>query len=183
MRKISKSILLALFLCWLYSCQTKKEEKVEKTEDKFSNYLQHFEKVELPFTIRNYPREEEEGKNFDESLVFAYKQIPTNGDYVALITLYPVHEYMRPILTTYKPDGNIINRKELFIDSWIKEQGYMTINEDFSIYVSSDTMTMTPPKHVSPPTCFECYREGNLLPDGKIQMSDFKHRDVNCSSQ
>lgn len=167
----------------------KEEESVfPKVNDDFSRYIEKFQETELPITIKGcsvdpsdfYEFDGELFRRYNEDNSYPYLNIPTNGIYIALVTLGIADCYL-PVLTTYKLNGEIIDEKTIAIghcsgDCGFDCEEFMTIKSDYSIY-TADTISAyecdSDGKMI--PETFEhyiVYREGKLLPDGKIQLSD-----------
>jgi hypothetical protein len=205
---IIKSIILIFTISISVSCQTKKdiengvadnienEDKLSKIQstafpavnEEFSSYLENFKKTDLPIYIKGC-RERTKGliefdgirfKQFNEDYSYSYRQIPTNGKFVATITLGVADCYL-PVLTTYKLNGKIIDRKTIAIGYCGSDCGYsceefMTITNDFKLYTSDTVSTYECDSlGLEIPGTYEhyvIYKEGKLLTDGKIQLTD-----------
>jgi len=200
-----KKIIFILIIPLLTACQTKTEkdtnngtaENIEKTEtlskihemnEEFTAYLKLFKKTDFPINIKGC-LENEKGlnildgkkfKQFNEDYSFSYKQIPTNGNYIATITLGVADCYL-PVLTTYRLNGQIIDRKTIAIGYCGSDCGYsceefMSISKNFKIYTSDtissydcDSLGLEIPETYE---YYVIYKEGKLLKDGKIQLTD-----------
>jgi len=140
----------------------------------------------LPLIIKGCNVNPDSYKRFSDSSKYVtgyslpYGQAYTNGAYVAVITLGAADCYL-PILTTYKPNGEIIDEKGIAIgrcggDCGFTCEEFMTLRKDFTFY-ASDTITTyecdslgneTPGTH----ECYVAYIEGKVKPDGTIEMSE-----------
>lgn len=156
--------------------------------DKFSGYLDNFKRIELPVIIKGCYISSDSFKQFDGSKFkkytdeysLAYGQIPTNGNYVATITLGAADCYL-PILTTYKLNGQVIDKKTIAIGGCGSDCGFtceefMTLKKDFSFYTSDTISTYTCDSlGKETPGTYEyyvSYMKGKVLTDGKIEMSN-----------
>jgi hypothetical protein len=167
---------------------TNNERKSLKVIDDFSGYLNNFKKIELPITIKGCNISADRFKQFDGSnfkkyaneYSLAYGQIPTNGNYIATITLDAADCYL-PVLTTYKPNGQVINKKTIAIggcgsDCGFSCEEFMTLKKDFSFY-TSDTVASYACDSLGNeiPGTYEyyvIYMKGKLLNNGKIETTD-----------
>lgn len=158
------------------------------SNEAFKKYLELFKKADLPLNIKGCRESEIElnvldgkkFKQFNEDYSFSYRQIPTNGSYIATVTLGVADCYL-PVLTTYKLNGQIIDKKTIAIGYCGSGCGYsceefMSIAKDFSIYASDTVSTYNCDSlGLEIPGTYEyyvIYKEGKLLPDGKIQLSE-----------
>ncbi|MDR2840532.1 MAG: hypothetical protein LBV75_04630 [Paludibacter sp.] len=186
-------VLIAILVinCGGNSKKRSNENKIEIFSD-FQQFLSHFNNVDLPITIYHCSSEvdehlyhfaKKEYEYIDTELRSAYAQIPTNGDYIAIITLAPA-DCMLPILTTLSFDGKIIDEQQLAVgggaDCGFIDNLSVKIAADFSIYVCDSIIS------------YECdsigqeiegtreeyviYQEGKLLPNGKIELSKEKKK-------
>ena len=204
--KMEKLILIiVIIISW--SCQTKSNggsgaeslrsdsiapqnlsEKVEPVNQEFEQFLAKFPRKELPISINGCEEDDENLYEFDgikynqfeNERCFAYCQIPTNTNFKAVITLGLADCYI-PILTTYKPDGKVIDRKALSIGYCGGDCGFtceeiMSISEDFKIYVADSIKSYECDSEGNEiPGTLEHYvvfKEGKLLPDGRIELSE-----------
>jgi hypothetical protein len=205
-----EKIIFILTISVLTACHTKTEkgnynaaeDKIENAEtlnesqtiefpevnEEFTTYLELFKKTDLPINIKGC-LESEKGlnefdgkkfKQFNEDYSFSYRQIPTNGNYVATITLGVADCYL-PVLTTYRLNGQIIDRKTIAIGYCGSDCGYscvefMSISKDYKIYTSDTISTYDCDSlGLEIPGTYEyyvIYKEGKLLTDGKIQLTD-----------
>lgn len=189
------------FSLLLFSCQTntdktdqeqtktsKKKSSFPKVNDEFTLYLDNFKKLDLPIVIKGCNISTDGFKQFDgkqfakysEEYSLAYGQVPTNGNYVATITLGAADCYL-PVLTTYKLTGQIIDKQTIAIGYCGSDCGYsceefMKITNDFKIYTSDTISTYTCDSLGNEtPGTYEYYvifKEGKLLTNGQIQLSD-----------
>lgn len=205
-----KTIIFILTIITLAACQTSTENRTgQVTEDtiiftetfsesqkpefhevsgEFAAYLKNFRKTDLPVAIKgcvlNYNGlayfDGTKYIQFNEDYSYAYSQIPTNGNYVATITL-GLADCLLPVLTTYKPDGRIIDRKTIAIGYCGSDCGYsceefMSISKDFNIYTSDTISTYDCDSlgYEIPGTYkyYVIYKEGKLQANGKIQLSE-----------
>ena len=207
-----KRIIIILTISLFYSCQTKKndlnqsdkEKQVGLTEkysgflqvnDEFTSYLDNFKKVELPISIKGClltsdGLKEIDGKKFDKynpENSYAYRQIPTNGTYLATITLGIADCYL-PVLTTYKPNGEIIDKKTIAIGGCGSDCGFtceefMKIDKDYKIY-TSDTISTYECDSLGNEISgtykyYVAYKTGMLTTEGKIVLSNEKKKKIN----
>jgi len=194
-------VIIYIFIIFLFACQFNPGNNRECTEkdthakedqslvtDSFSIYLSNFKELNLPVVIkpcRDEPKnlvsfDGQKFKKYRKDIGFAYGQIPTNGDYIAIITL-GISDCLLPVLTTYKTDGQIIDEKTISIGYCGFDCGYdcrefMTLEEDYVIFVSDTINT------------YECdslgyeilgtrehyviYKKGRLLNNGRIELTD-----------
>jgi hypothetical protein len=159
-----------------------------EVKDELTAYLENFKKADLPIKIKGCQVNtnglvEFDGKRFkkfNEYYSYAYRQIPTNGNYIATITL-GVADCFQPVLTTYKPNGDIIDSKTIAIgycgiDCGYSCEEFMSIDKNYEIYVS-DTISSYECDSIGNeiPGTYEyyvIYKEGKLLTEGKIQLTD-----------
>lgn len=167
---------------------TNNESEFPAVNDEFSGYLDNFKKIELPITIKGCNISSDGFKQFDgnkfkkyaDEYSLAYGQIPTNGNYVATITLGAADCYL-PVLTTYKLNGHVIDQKTIAIggcgsDCGFSCEEFMTLKKDFSFYTSDTVSTYTCDSlgNETPGTYeyYVIYMKGKLLTDGKIEMTN-----------
>jgi hypothetical protein len=182
------TIILSIFL---FSCQTSQDNNTTEfpaVNDEFTLYLKNFEKIELPIRIKGCKISSDDlkklnGKQFSkytDEYSLAYGQIPTNGNYIATITLGSADCYL-PVLTTHKLNGQIIDQKTIAIggcgsDCGFNCEEFMTLKKDFTFYTSDTVSTYTCDSlgNEIPETYqyYVIYAKGKLLTDGKIEMSD-----------
>jgi hypothetical protein len=184
-----KKIIYILAMSVAFACNSgNKSGFITPENDEFASFLKHFKQAELPMVIKGCYEDIDGLTEFDGSAFstftdayhFAYRQIPSNGDYIAVITLQTAECFI-PVLTTFKPNGTIIDRKVIAIgqcwhDCGYECEEYMTIKSDYSIY-TSDTITSCECDEmweIIPETCqdFVIFKEGKLNNDGKIELSD-----------
>lgn len=207
-----RQILVVLIITLFYSCQsnknnstqTDKEQQTNLTNnysgflqvnDEFTLYLDNFKKRELPISIKGClitsdGLKEFDGKEFSKynsENSYAYRQIPTNGTYIATITL-GLADCFLPVLTTYKPNGEIIDKKTIAIGGCGSDCGftceeYMRIDKDYSIYTSDTISTYVCDSlgNETPGTYeyYVAYRRGKLTTEGKIILSNEKKKILN----
>lgn len=187
-----RQFFLALtILGFLTACNNSDSGQTEKTAEAnevFTSYLDNFKKIDLPVIIKGCEINSDglvhfEGVHFpkySEDYSVAYGQIPTNGNYVATITLGAADCYL-PILTTYNLNGQLIDKKTIAIGGCGSDCGFtceefMTLRKDFSFYTSDTISTYTCDSlgNETPGTYeyYVAYQEGKLQPDGKIEMSE-----------
>ena len=200
-----KSIKFILLAIILHSCVSNSENSLKhkgkvtnetqdvipQVNDQFTGYLKNFKKSKLPFTIKGCRLDFKTLKVLDlkkfnkfsksgiDNDLYSYLQFPTNGKYLATISLSGADCFL-PVLTTYKLNGQIIDEKMLAIGYCGSDCGYnceefMRVKNDFSIYVSDTIST------------YECdslgeeitgtfqhyiiYKKGEILKNGKIKLS------------
>jgi len=197
MKTIMKTTCIVLIILALAACQSKNEKSNESADggnvlkaenEEFSAYINNFKQKNLPLTIKGCMEDitglaefdGEKYKTFNEDFSFSYGQIPTNGEYIALITLGAADCFL-PILTTYKLNGQIIDKKTIAIGYCGMDCGYyceefMSISDDYKIYTSDTISTYKCDDQGNEiPGTYEYYlifKEGKLLDDGKIQLSE-----------
>jgi hypothetical protein len=187
----------------LLSCRTESKDKKVETQttdskqgeaifpqvnDEFDDFLRYFDKAKLPIEIKGCYLSEKEMQEFKGDLYrkyvdeyhYGYKQIPTNGTYVATITLGAADCFL-PVLTTYKLTGEKIDSKSISIgycgsDCGYSCEEYMIIKEDYSIYVS-DTISSSECDslgNIIPGTTenYVIYKTGELVITGEIELSE-----------
>ncbi len=125
-------------------------------------------------------------RKFNVNYSYAYCQIPTNGNFIATITLGVADCYL-PVLTTYTLNGEIIDEKALAIGYGLVDCGhhtedYMILKKDYTIYVS-DTLKVCEcdsSYKIIEETCeqYVIYREGRLLSDGKIELTKTLRKNI-----
>ena len=181
-------IYLVAIIAFTACNSTNKSGFIEPENDDFASFLKHFTQVDLPLDVKGCYENIEGLTEFGEwnpspytdMFHFSYKQIPSNGNYIAILSLQ-IADCFLPVLTTYKPDGTIIDRKVIAIGYCGHDCGYeceefMTIKADYSIY-TSDTITSCQCDdewEIIPGTCEEyvIYKEGKVNSDGKIELSN-----------
>jgi hypothetical protein len=196
-RRLQTMKYLGLFFSLLlFSCQTStdksRQEQADtsqfpKVNDEFTLYLDNFKKLDLPLVIKGCNISSDGFKQFDgkqfakysDEYSLAFGQIPTNGNYVATITLGAADCYL-PVLTTYKLTGQKIDQKTIAIggcgsDCGFSCEEFMTLRKDFSFYTSDTISTYTCDSlgNETPGTYeyYVIYQKGKLLTDGKIEIS------------
>ena len=162
--------------------------KTFEVNAEFSIYLDNFAKADLPIVVKAcwvdtkglVEFDAEKYKKFNEYHSFSYRQIPTNGNYIATITL-GIADCYTPVLTTYKLNGQMIDSKTIAIGYCGTSCGYsceefMTISNDFKIYTSDTISSYVCDSfgHEIPGTYeyYVIYKQGELLANGDIQLSD-----------
>lgn len=192
---------LGLFISLLlFSCQTNtalsRQRQIDKSQnenyflkvnDEFTLYLDNFKKLDLPLVIKGCYISLDGLKQFDgkqfakysDEFSFAFGQIPSNGNYVATITLDPADCFL-PVLTTYHRTGHKIDQKTIAIggcgsDCGFSCEEFMTLRKDFSFYTSDTISTYTCDSLGNEiPGTYEfyvIYQKGEILTDGKIIIS------------
>ncbi len=191
-----KRLIIILTFLVFNSCQNsnnqtdppKRDEKSISNNDEFSEYLGNFKKVNLPITIKGCQISTENLQKFEgtkyskytSEYSLAYGQIPTNGNFKATITLGAADCYL-PILTTFKPNGQIINQETIAIggcgsDCGFRCEEFMTMQKDYSFY-TSDTVSTYECDSLGQETpgtyeYYVIYKKGRLLSDGKIEITN-----------
>ncbi len=193
--KIKLSIFLLIFS--LVCCQTKSTDERSKSQteeilfpevnDDFKGYLRNFGKSKLPIELKgcvmNSNRltqfNDETYNKYVDDYSFSYKQIPTNGNFIATITLGAADCFL-PTLTTYRLSGDIIDHKILAIGYCGSDCGYscdefMTITDDYSIYVS-DTISSSDCDDfgniiAGSTKNYVIFKSGRLLDNGEIELT------------
>ena len=189
-----KQLTLFLFAFLLLACQPEKQSdngtdnSMPELSEELSGYLDNFSKTELPLEIRacfvdveGLPLfESEEYAKYASEYMMPYGQIPTNGDYLATITLSQGECYF-PVLTTYTPDGKVIDQESIAVGlcptncvNYCSE--YMILRDDFSFY-TADTLNVYECDDMGDPIPgsernYVIYKEGKLLQNGKIEISE-----------
>lgn len=199
--KLNLSFLLLIFL--LLSCRTetkdkkveilnndsKQEEKVvPQINDDFDKFLKYFDKTKLPIEIKGCFLDDKNINEFKgdhlrkyvDEYTYGYKKFRTTRNFVAIITLGAADCFV-PELRTFKLTGEKIDSKSISIgycgpDCGYSCEEYMTIKEDYSIYVS-DTISSSKCDslgNIIPGTTenYVIYKTGELLKNGKIQLSE-----------
>jgi len=170
---------------------TQSDNVSSEGENEFSAFLDNFTKTELPFTFKEYNFDQASLTQFEGTkyknirgdrafhIWWAYKQIPVNEEFVAVITveLNNVNK-MIPVLETYTSSGVIIDSKTLDF-GWEEYTDYkdsVSINKDFSIYISAVIEEFEYDENGAeiPGTSRRksYYRNGNILMDGNIKLSE-----------
>jgi hypothetical protein len=184
-------IVIAILAINCVGNSKKGSNTIELSSD-FQQFLSHFNKVDLPITIYHcssdadenlYHFAKKEYEYIDTEFRSAYAQIPTNGDYIAIITLAPA-ECMLPILTTLSFDGKIIDETQLAVgggaDCGFIDNMSVTIAADFSIYVCDSTISYDcdsiGEEIKDTRSEYVLYQEGKLLTNGKIELSKEKKK-------
>lgn len=163
------------------------ESRFPAVNEEFDGYLKQFKKLELPVVIKGCRIDNDQFTPFDgkrfaqygaEESALAYGQIPTNGNYIATITLGAADCYL-PVLTTYKLNGKVIDKQTIAIggcgsDCGFSCEEFMTLRKDFSFY-TSDTISMYDCDSLANEipgtyTYYVIYQEGRVMPDGKIKI-------------
>ena len=164
------------------------------TNNEFLNYLKHFNHKTLPIEMKGCSMDvddlfefpQDDLRKFNVNYSYAYCQIPTNGNFIATITLGVADCYL-PVLTTYTLNGEIIDEKALAIGYGLVDCGhhtedYMILKKDYTIYVS-DTLKVCEcdsSYKIIEETCeqYVIYREGRLLSDGKIELTKTLRKNI-----
>lgn len=205
--RLTFSFLIVTFFLLCCRTETNKNsletlnEDSEKTEimfpevnDDFDGFLKHFDKTELPLEIKGCYLSDNEVKEFSGSHFkkyvdeyhYGYRQIPANGNFVATISLGAADCFL-PVLTTFNLKGEKIDRKSISIGYCGSDCGYsceefMTIREDYSIYVS-DTISSSECDslgNIIPETTenYVIYKSGQLLENGMIELSEETRKEL-----
>jgi hypothetical protein len=199
--KLNFSFILIVFL--LFSCRTETKDKTVEIQtddskqeeimfpqvnDDFDGFLRNFDKTQLPLEIKGCYLSDKEVKEFKgdhfkkyvDEYHYGYKQFPANGNFIAIITLGAADCFL-PVLTTFKLTGEKIDSKSISIGYCGSDCGYsceefMTIKEDYTIYVS-DTISSSECDslgNIIPGTTenYVIYKSGELLENGMIELSE-----------
>jgi hypothetical protein len=174
--------------------ETKTVDSVANENKEFKEYLLTLDKVELPLTIKGCDnayadkRVLDKGKDVkasDDNSYFKtyhhpYGQIATNGNFSAIIT-FGLADCLIPELITFDSNGVQIDRKTIAIGYCGSDCGYsckefMKIDRSFVLY-TSDTIKSFDCDSLGnklPETeeNYVIYRQGKLLPSGKIELSE-----------
>ena len=159
-----------------------------EVNDEFDLYLDNFKRTDLPIIIKACEQGVNGLKEFDgtkstkynDNYSYAFRQIPTNGTFVATVTLGVADCYL-PVLTTYKLTGEKIDSKTISIGYCGSDCGYtcsefMRIDSEYNIYVSDSVKTYECDSlgHETPGTRenYVIYKKGKLLTTGEIMLSD-----------
>ena len=207
-----RQTLVILTIIFLYSCDSNKTSSTQtdkeiqdslnnnysgflQVNDEFTTYLDFFKKGELPISMKGCLMTSDGLKKFDGKKFskynsdnsYAFRQMPTNGNYLATITL-GLADCFLPVLTTYKLTGEIIDKKTIAIGGCGSDCGFtceefMIIDTDYSIY-TSDTISTYDCDSLGNeiPGTYEyyvAYRRGKLTENGKIILSDEKKKILN----
>ncbi len=205
--KLILSYLLIVFL--LFSCRTETKDNAGETRiddtnqkeimfpqvnEEFDSYLRNFDKTQLPIEIKGCYLSDKDVREFKDNHFkkyvdkyhYGYKQIPANGNYIATITLGAADCYL-PVLTTYKLTGEKIDSKSISIgycgsDCGYSCEEYMTIKDDYSIYVS-DTISSSECDSLGniilgTTENYVIYKSGQLLENGKIELSEEIRKEI-----
>ncbi len=192
-RIIHISILLVLTL--ISSCTNNGPSYTStppSLNEEFLFFMNQFPEVGLPVTIKgceivssNYKRFDGNSfGNYADANTLAFGKLTTNGKYVAAITLTPGDCYS-PVLSTYTPNGKLLDRKVLMLDSCRTACGFScekvaSIDTNYTFYVA-DTITSfvcDDLGHETPGT-FEHYVNfvtGKLLPNGRISATEMQKK-------
>jgi len=188
-------LLIILVVICCFSCQKRNRKtittNVENTQidsssivetnwlnDSLRLYLQYFKTVDLPIVINGCSINIDNLKAFyneygdDFPSDYAYAQIPTNGNYIAVIRLGVAEDYL-PILTTYTFEGKIIDEQVMAGQYSTGCRSFMKIEHDYTIFTADtiidyndfDLCDYIVEKYI-------IYRIGQLLPNGKIKLSE-----------
>jgi hypothetical protein len=197
MRILTTLLILGLVL----SCKTNPDNSLNseaakdsvnssfiEVNDDFDLYLDNFERTDLPIIIKGCEQDVHGLKEFDgiksakynDNYSFAFRQIPTNGTFIATVTLGVADCYL-PVLTTYKLTGEKIDSKTISIGYCGSDCGYtcsefMRIDSEYNIYVSDSVKSYECDSlgYEIPGTKEEyvIYKRGKLLTTGKIELSE-----------
>lgn len=192
------NIFIFCGIIFVFACTNNKEKFTttpQSLNEEFLFYAKNFEEVSLPLTIKGcevvsskYPAFD--GNSFGkyaEPNSFAYGKIKTDEKYVALITLMKGDCFF-PILTVYTPNGKILDKKILSIDTCENVCGSICqkvfkIDTDYTFYVADTILRFTCDDvgHEIPGTLiyYVNYVTGALLPSGIINMTDKQKKDLN----
>jgi hypothetical protein len=186
-----KNVFILYCIVTLISCVTHEQHSANQFKTpqdiEFKEFLTHFKCYELPINLNTNKISHLGLKEFDrrnstfaDEYSLAFKQIPSNGNYIATITLKKGENYL-PVLTTYELTGEIIDRKVLalrFGTSCFENycQEYLTINTDFSIRITDSIYTsiydganLDSSKTEENITIF---KTGRILENGLIELSE-----------
>jgi hypothetical protein len=154
----------------------------------FGKYLENFSQTSLPITIKEWTMDatglkemaEDSFNPYNDLYCYAFKQIPTNGDYIATIRLGIADSYV-PILTTYDLNGNKIDNETLSVgycgaDCGFECEAYLIIKDNYTI-LASDTIISSECDslgNIIPNTTehYVMYQEGEILRNGEIVLSE-----------
>ena len=190
--------IFALICC--FSCQKRNRKTITNTEniqidsssiiqtnwisDSLRLYLQYFKTVDLPIVIKNCLINIDDLKEFNigeyskfnRDYSYAYAEIPANGNYIAVITLGVADCYL-PVLTTYTFEGKIIDKQAIAIGYNTDCMSFMTIESDYTIF-TADTVIEYDDDGMGDDIIekYIIYRIGQLLPNGKIELSAEKKK-------
>ncbi len=170
----------------IVSCYS--NNKKESLSNDFNLYKSNFKSSKLPLIIKgceifnqkHIEFKENKFTQFKGDASFAYKKIPSNGEFITLISFAGADCYI-PIITTYQNDGKIIDSQSINIGNCGSDCGYnckefMKINKDYSIYVS-DTISSFDCDSIGNPIPgtlenYIIYKKGKINKNGKIDLSD-----------
>lgn len=192
-------ILLVIALL-LYGCNRRADKALSVIQSQqnalFQEYLSRFKKVNLPIVIDCKSMDHLPIEGFDPDTFgaymgnpcVAYAQIPTNGNYIATITL-AFADCLVPVLNTYTLDGELIERQSIAVRGCGSDCGLLTcisssyFNADYTLY-AADTLSYYECDSVTRelPGTYQYYRlyhTGKLKADGTIEWSDENTEDFN----
>jgi len=169
------------------SLNSESETELPRVKDQFQFFLDQFPKVELPLKIKGCEVDfenltelnEENTSAYVQDYSYAFGQIQTNGNYVAVIIL-GVADCLLPVITTYKPTGEKIDSKTIAIGycgsgPCFECEEFMTLKKDFTLYTADTMKTFECDDDYNPIPGTESieiiYKKGRLTVDGKIELS------------
>jgi len=159
----------------------------EKNKE-FQNFLNQFPKVYFPIKIKgcdnDFPNikllDKEISSDYEINPYYIYGQIPTNGDYIAIITIGAADCYL-PVLTTYKLNGERIDQKTIAIGGCGSGPCFdcdelMTIDVNYNLYTANNFKYYDCDENydeVSDKVTTEViYRSGRLTENGIIELTE-----------
>lgn len=157
------------------------------TNEAFAAFLDQFAEVNLPVQIRACDVDYSNMTAFDESnksqfldqISFAYGKIPSNGDYLTIISLTAA-DCLLPVLSTFNYNGDLIDRKTIAIGQCgmapcFECVEFMSLNSNFELYTVDTITTAQCDDQYQPIAGTEktkiIYREGHLTRTGTIALS------------
>lgn len=160
----------------------------ESFNEEFSLYMNQFGELKLPITIKGCEIVSSTYLRFDGNSfgnyalpnTLAFGKLSNTTKYVAALTLAPGDCYL-PILTIYTPNGKLLDKKVLMIDSCRTACGFTCekvaqLDTNYTFYVA-DTITSflcDDLGHETPGT-YEHYVNfitGKILPNGRIVVTE-----------
>ncbi|PKG51078.1 hypothetical protein [Olleya sp. 1-3] len=152
MRKTIILIGIILFI----SCKTENNKpeiltsEIPQVNNQFQNFIDQFPEIKLPIKIKGCEDDfqpltelnKEISSPFEKEPYYVFGKIPTNGNYVATITLGAADCFL-PILTTYKLNGERIDSKTIAIGGCGQGpcsecEELMEIDQEFNIYTANN---------------------------------------------
>ena len=152
MRKTIILIGIILFI----SCKTEnnKTEKLTselpQVNEQFQSFIDQFPEIKLPVKIKGCEDDfqpltelkKEISSPYEKEPYYVFGKIPTNGNYVATITLGATDCFL-PILTTYKLNGERIDSKTIAIGGCgqgpcFECEELMEIDKELNIYTANN---------------------------------------------